>query len=40
MLRDSHDAQKAVGFYQYQEGQERPKGDFYATPSQAVHGLR
>ena len=39
MLRDTHDAQKSVGFYSYQEGQERPKGDFYATPKQAIDGL-
>lgn len=36
MLKNSKEAQKAVGFY---KGGERPKGDFYATPPVAVAKL-
>lgn len=36
MLKNSKEAQKAVGFY---KGGERPKGDFYATPPVAVTKL-
>ena len=36
MLKNKKEAQKAVGFY---AGGERPKGDFYATPSVAINAL-
>lgn len=39
MLKDFKEAQKAVGFYHYREDEDRPKGDFYATPDVAVEKL-
>ena len=36
---DRDEANKITGIYNYEEGQSRPKGDFYATPRVAIEGL-